>query len=235
MPTITFIAALLAGLFSFLSPCVLPIVPGFLAYLSGTTPSHADGARLKIFINSLLFVLGFSTVFALFGVLLNSVLANISTTLQLWLSRIGGIIIILFGLFLVGLLKIPFLDQDHKLEYKKNNKYPYISSFTFGAAFAIGWSPCVGAILGSIFTLAITQPSLSFILLLLYALGLGIPFLIAGLFVSQALVFISKFKTFFRYFNIIVGILLILLGILVFTQHLAAIANFSLVNRVVLS
>ena len=235
MATITLIAAFIAGIASFLSPCVLPILPGFLAYLSGTTSKDAAPSRLKLFMSSLLFVIGFSTVFALFGVLLNSTLQNISYGLQIWLSRIGGLVIILFGLFLLGLLNISFLQQDHKIELKRKFKNNYIGSFIFGAAFAVGWSPCVGAILGSIFTLAITEPQTSFLLLLIYALGLGLPFLIAGLFASQTIVFISKFKTFFKYFNIVIGIFLIILGILVFTQTLSTIANFSFLNKVVLS
>ncbi len=235
MATITIIAAFIAGLFSFLSPCVLPIIPGFLAYLSGTTPSEAHNARLKIFMNSLFFVLGFGVVFALLGVLLNTVLESVSYGVQEWLGRIGGIIIILFGLFLLGLIKIPFLQQDHKIDVGKRFRYSYVGSFVFGAAFAVGWSPCVGAVLGSIFTLAVTQPGQSFLLLTTYALGLGIPFLIAGVFASQTLLFIKRFSTFFRYFNIVVGILLIILGILVFTQSLNTIANFSLLNSVLLS
>ncbi len=235
MTTISFIAAFVAGILSFLSPCVLPIIPGYIAYLSGTAPKDAKGARWKIFLNSLFFVLGFSMVFALLGVLLNTVLEHVSYGVQEWLGRIGGLIIIVFGLFLLGLLKIPFLDQDHRIDTGKRYRYTYFGSFIFGAAFAVGWSPCVGALLGSVLSLAVAQPGTSFVLLLLYALGLGIPFLLAGVFASQVILFIQKFRVAFRYFNIVVGILLIILGILVFTQSLSAIANFSILNKWVLS
>jgi|SRR3989338_5446966 len=221
----TLIIAFLAGLVSFLSPCVLPLIPAFLAYLSGTT-TDAAGARFKIFLNSFFFVLGFSTIFALLGVLLNTVLENVSYSVQTWLSRIGGVIIILFALYILGLIKISFLEREHKFSVKKKFSIQYVTSFVFGAAFAVGWTPCVGAILGSVFALAVTKPGLGFALLMSYALGLGIPFLLVGLFTGQALKLINKSTTFLKYFNIIVGILLLLLGILVFTNKLNLIVNY---------
>ncbi|MCB9358967.1 sulfite exporter TauE/SafE family protein [Candidatus Woesearchaeota archaeon] len=233
MVEVTIIAAFIAGIVSFLSPCVLPLVPGFLAYLSGITLGEKPN-RWKLFGNSVAYVLGFSVIFALLGVLLNTVLENISYVVQEWLARIGGIIIILFGLYLLGLIKIPYLLQEHKLQVKKKFSITYVTSFVFGAAFAVGWSPCVGAILGSVFALAVTQPGLSFFLLVAYSLGLGIPFLIVGLFSEQALNWIRKFTTFMRYFNIIVGIFLIALGILVFTQTVNQVANFELLNNLLL-
>ena len=230
MVEVTIIAAFLAGIVSFLSPCVLPLIPGFLAYLSGTSLQNPKGARWKIFFNSVAFVLGFSLIFALLGVLLNTVLDKVSYTLQIWLSRIGGIIIILFGIYLLGLIKIPFLEREHKIAVKKKFSITYVTSFVFGAAFAVGWTPCVGAVLGSLFALAISKPGLSFILLAVYSLGLGLPFLLVGLFSAQALALINKMGRFLKFFNIVVGILLIILGILVFTQTLNVVANLSLVN-----
>ncbi len=230
MVEVTIIAAFLAGIVSFLSPCVLPLIPGFLAYLSGTSLEQPAGARWKIFFNSVAFVLGFSIIFALLGVLLNTVLDRIAYSTQLWLSRIGGIIIILFGLYLVGLIKLNFLEREHKLKVKKRFSITYVTSFVFGAAFAVGWTPCVGSVLGSIFALAVSKPTISFLLLTSYSLGLGIPFLLVGLFSTQALQFIRRLGPFLKYFNIIIGILLIILGILVFTQTLNQIANLNLVN-----
>lgn len=234
MVEITLIAAFIAGIISFLSPCVLPLIPGFLAYLSGTTLSNAKDARIKIFLNSVFYVLGFSVVFSLLGVLLNTVLESISYTVQLWLSRVGGIIIILFGLYLVGLIKFKFLEKEYTFKVKRKFRISYVTSFVFGAAFAVGWTPCVGAVLGSVFALAISKPGLSFILLLTYSLGLGLPFLLVGLFSTQAISLIKKLGPFIKYFNIIVGILLITLGILVFTQTLNLVANFSLINQILL-
>lgn len=234
MTDVTIIAAFIAGLFSFLSPCVLPLIPGFLAYLSGTSIRDAKNARLKIFLNSVAYVLGFATVFSILGVLLNTVLEQISYTVQIWLSRIGGTIIIFFGLYLLGLIKIKFLEEEHSFNVNKKFSITYVTSFVFGASFAVGWSPCVGAVLGSVLALAVSNPSLSFILLLVYSLGLGIPFLLAGLFSAQAMALIKKMGPFFTYFNYIVGILLIILGILVFTQTLNLVANFGILNSILL-
>jgi len=230
MAEITFIAVFIAGIISFLSPCVLPLIPGFLAYLSGTE----DKTQMKMFLNSAAFVLGFSTVFALLGVLLNTLLEGISYSVQTWLSRVGGVIIILFGLYLLGLIKIKFLQKEHKLRIKKKFSISYVTSYVFGAAFAVGWSPCVGAVLGSVLVLAASQPGISFALLMTYSLGLGIPFLLVGLFSSKALKLIQKSQKFFKYFNIVVGIFLVLLGILVFTQTLNLVANFGFINAILL-
>ncbi len=221
----TIIVSFIAGLISFISPCVLPLIPGFLAYLSGTSTGQ-QGIRLKIFLNSLAFVLGFSVVFALLGVLLNTVLERVSYVVQTWLSRIGGIVIILFALYILGLIKVSFLERDHKFAVKKKFSITYLTSFVFGAAFAVGWTPCVSAILGSVFALAVTKPSLGFVLLMSYALGLGIPFLLVGLFTTQAVNLINRSATVLKYFNIVVGILLLILGILVFTNKLNVVSNF---------
>jgi cytochrome c-type biogenesis protein len=216
--------AFVAGIVSFISPCILPLIPGFMAYLSQT--AETDGsARARTFINSIFFVLGFSSVFALLGVLLNTVLARSSFAVQTWLSRIAGLIIIFFALHILGLIKIRFLQSDHKLKAKRF-KSSYLTSYVFGASFAVGWTPCVGAILGSIFALAVANPVNSFVLLLAYAIGLGLPFLIVGIFTEQAMAFIGKSEKILRYFNIIVGILLLVLGILVFTNNLTSIASF---------
>lgn len=229
--TISFVA----GLVSFLSPCVLPLVPGFLAYLAGTgSKEGAQPTRLQLFLASVFFVLGFSVVFAALGVLLNTVLAATAYGVQTWLSRIGGIIIILFGLYLLGLIRPAFLEREHKLRVKRKFSSQYLTSFVFGAAFAVGWTPCVGAALGAILALAATQPGISFSLLLSYSLGLGVPFLIVGLFASQAQKFLSKPNRWVSYINKTFGVILIVLGILVFTESLSLIANLEILNRILL-
>jgi len=182
-------------------------------------------SQWEIFINSIFFVLGFSVVFSLVGVLLQSVLSNYAYTVQNYLAYIGGAVIILFGFYLLGLIRIGFLEREHKLKVKKKFKYAYLTSFIFGAAFAIGWTPCVGAVLGSILTLAVTSPSSAFSFLLAYSLGLGIPFLVVGLFTSQASKLIERIGPKLKYFNYAFGIILIVLGIFVFTQQLSRIAN----------
>ncbi len=229
-------AAFLAGIVSFLAPCVLPIIPGFLAYLAGVGTDAKGSDRREVFINSVFFVLGFSLVFALLGVLLNTLLESIAYDVQQWLSRIGGVLIIIFGLYLVGLVKIPFLERDHKFAVKTGGRYPkYLTSFLFGLAFAAGWTPCVGPALGVILGIAATQPTSAFVLLLTYALGLGIPFLIVGLFTAQATALISRYGKALRYLNILFGLILVALGVLIFTQQLSLIANFEFLNQYLLS
>ena len=231
------IGAFLGGLVSFLAPCVLPIIPGFLAYLAGTTTSEAQRnlpAGRQVFLNSAFFVLGFGIVFALLGVLLNTILENIAYDVQVWLSRIGGVMIIFFGLYLVRLIKIPFLDKEYKFGVKTRFKSRYATSFLFGLAFAAGWTPCVGPALGVILGLAATAPGSAFILLLAYALGLGIPFLIVGAFTGQAADFINRHAVGLKYLNIVFGIILLALGVLIFTQKLSLIANFEFFNKILL-
>jgi len=228
--------AVLAGLVSFLSPCVLPIVPGFLAYLAGSaTDQKQEPSRWQLFSASFFFVLGFSVIFALLGVLLNSVLSHVAYDVQLWLSRIGGVIIIFFGLYLLGLLRIKFLEREHKFRVTKQFDSRYLTSFVFGAAFAVGWTPCVGAALGAILALAATQPGATFTLLASYAIGLGIPFLIVGLFASGASRWFSRATKVLKWFNIVFGVILIALGVLVFTQSLSLVANFGPLNSLLLS
>jgi cytochrome c-type biogenesis protein len=232
---LTILFAFTAGLVSFLAPCVLPLIPGFLAYLAGTTPGEAEPSRKQTFLSAVFFVIGFSLVFAALGVLLNTVLERIAYDVQIWLARIGGAIIIFFGLYLTGLIKIGFLEQEHRLRVKKKFSSRYLTSAVFGAAFAVGWSPCVGAVLGAILGLAASQPGAAFYLLLAYAIGFGIPFLIIGLFAGQAQKLINRFARAAKYVNIAFGILLIFLGVLIFTGQLSRIANFELLNMLLLN
>ena len=244
----------LAGLGSFLSPCILPIIPGFLSYLSSASIKEAtnnDGdihnvqgknqvvfiskkARVNIFINTIYFVLGFSLVFSVLGVILNSVLAtSIGTDFQQYLSYIGGIIIAAFGVNLILSLKIARLNIEKKFTKIPKFKTSYITSFVFGLAFAAGWTPCVGPILGSTFTLAAANPGTAYNLLLAYSLGLGIPFLITGAFFSQATGIIKKITKHLKYFNLIMGSILIVVGILIFFNQLSLLVNIPFVGQLV--
>ncbi|MBI4447853.1 sulfite exporter TauE/SafE family protein [Candidatus Woesearchaeota archaeon] len=183
-----------------------------------------------IFVSSIFFVLGFSLVFSLLGVLLQSVLSGVSYGLQKWLGRIGGTIIILFGLYLLGLIRPKFLEKEYTLKVKRRFKYSFLTSFVFGAAFAVGWTPCVGAILGAILTLAATQPTNAFLLMLSYSIGLGVPFMLVGLFANEAQRFISWSSKWVAYANYVLGSILIMLGILVFTNQLSRIASLSIAS-----
>jgi cytochrome c-type biogenesis protein len=236
----------LAGAGSFFSPCILPIVPAFISYLSGTTLSEVqnqskDGAqvtvkkmtRLNIFLNTVYFVLGFSLVFAVLGVVFNSVLANVGTGFQGTLQSIGGIVIIGFGAYLILATRFRVLNFEKKMTGVRKFKTSYLTSFVFGAAFASGWTPCVGPILGSTLTLAATSPGAAYNSLLAYALGLGVPFLVTGAFFSQATGVIRRMVKHLKYFNPIMGGILIVLGILVFTNQLSIIGSFPLAGQVI--
>lgn len=228
MAEITLVLAFAAGIISFLSPCVLPLIPAFLTYLAGSSTKeiqkNASQAKTRIFLSSVFFVLGFSVVFSVLGVLLQSVLSSIAFDLRTYLGYVGGLFIIFFGLLLTGLIKVDFLQKEHKLRVQKTG-HQYLTSFLFGAAFAVGWTPCVGAVLGGVLTLAVTQPDAALPLMLAYSLGLGLPFLLGGLFLSRLTGFIQKIGPHLKTLNIVFGILLIVLGILVFTNTLNLVAN----------
>ncbi len=184
--------------------------------------------RWRIFFSSIFFVLGFSLVFSILGLLLQTILSNVSSLVQIWLGRVGGIIIILFGLFMLGLFTPSFLLREHKINLSKNRS-SFITSFIFGAAFAVGWTPCVSAALGAILTLAATQATSAFLLLFSYTLGLGLPFIILGFFAEKARPLLLKSGKWLNYFQRFFGIILIIIGMLIFTSQLNRIANLSFV------
>jgi len=231
---VTLIVAFVGGIVSFLSPCVLPIIPGFLAYLAGTSAQEEAPKRSQVLLHSALFVLGFSVIFALLGVLLNTVLEHAAYDTQIWLSRIGGVIIIFFGLFLMKLIRLPFLERAHTINVAGKFKSKHVTSVLFGAAFAAGWTPCVSAALGAILGLAASNPGTAFWLLMFYSFGLGVPFLVIGFFAADAGRVIQKFSKSLKYVNMVFGALLIVLGILIFTQDLALLANFEILNKILL-
>jgi len=241
MAEITIAIAVLAGLGSFVAPCILPMIPAFLAYISGSTLNELNQRDLKTFtinryriiLNTVFFVLGFSLVFSTLGVIINSTLSSASLNWIDGFNQVGGIIIISFGVFLLLSTKISKLNIEKKF-IPKRSKSSYPLSFVFGLAFAAGWTPCVGPILGTILTLAATTPSVAFNLLLAYSLGLGIPFILMGLFFSRATKIIKQMSKHLKYYNLILGGFIIILGILVFTNQLAYIANFPLLNNVLL-
>jgi len=270
-----------AGLASFLSPCILPILPGFISYLSGTAineaknstqdtsttsipsnenvgniESNSDGGgrgqqrqqqqrsstritltrtRLNIFLNTVYFVLGFSLIFAILGVILNSVLSVYGVGFQHYLTTIGGIVIVGFGVYLILSTRIRSLNFEKKLTLGKIPRFKtsYVTSLVFGAAFAAGWTPCVGPILGSTFALAATHPAAAYNSLLAYSIGLGIPFLITGAFFSRATGIIRRMVKHLKYFNLVMGGILVVVGVLLFTNHLILLANFPLVNQII--
>jgi len=227
---ITLLVAFVAGLVSFLSPCVLPIIPGFLAYLAGNSDTTQTPSRRSVLLHSVLFVAGFAAVFATLGVLLNSLLSLVAYDVQIYLARIGGVIIIIFGFFLMGLLRIPALERAHTIPVVGLVSSRSVTSFLFGAAFAAGWTPCVSAALGAILGIAAAQPSIAFWLLMVYALGLGLPFLLIGFFATGMQHFVARNTQTLRIINVSFGAVLVILGVLIFTQQLARFANFEFIT-----
>ena len=242
MQEVTIAIAAIAGLGSFLAPCILPMIPAFLAYISGTTITELQrnngtvnlvSNRLNIVLNTVFFVLGFSIVFSVFGVILNSVLSSSTANLISGFNQIGGVIIIGFGAFMLLSTKFKNLNFEKRF-FPNRTKASYPLSFLFGLAFAAGWTPCIGPILGSILTLAATSPGQSFTLLLAYSFGLGIPFILMGVFFSRFTRVIKSLSKHLKYYSIIMGSFIIVLGVLVYTNQLATIASFPLLNNLLL-
>lgn len=227
---ITLAIAILAGLVSFLSPCVLPLVPAYIGYLSGATVT-AEGVSLAerrdTFLHALGFVLGFSVIFILLGVTAWSI-GDVLYTYLPWLSRIGGIVLVVFGLALMGVFRLPFLYSQKRIEVKVNPSLGYLSSFIIGVFFGAGWTPCVGPILGGILILASQASTATHgaLLLTAYSLGLGIPFLLVGAAFEAASGTIRRLNRRSNWVSIVSGLILVLLGIAVLTNQLQVLARY---------
>lgn len=189
--------------------------------------------RWGTFLASVFFVLGFSVVFSLVGVLLQTVLSNSAYAVQEWLGRVGGVIIIAFGLFTMGIWEPAFLQREYKFAARTFSSR-HLTSFVFGAAFAVGWTPCVSAALGAILALAATSPGSAFWLLVAYTLGIGIPFLIVGMFAGEAAALIRRAGNSLVWIQRVFGALLVALGILIFVGELSRIANLEFLTTLLL-
>ena len=214
-----------AGFISFLSPCVLPLIPGYISFISGQSLKEILESKSVKIIPLVLFCFGFSTVFILLGAsasFLSQALLKNSETLRI----IAGIIIIIFSLQLLGFINIPILNTDKRFEAKKSSNilFPYV----IGLAFGFGWTPCIGPILGSILALASIEETLSkaLILLSLYSLGLAIPFIFSGYLIQKFLIFSKNFKKNINIFSKIGGIILLITGVLILTNQLQAIGFY---------
>ena len=230
MEEISYSYVLLAGLLSFLSPCVLPIVPGYLCFIAGTSLDKVldDNSmiRVNIFKYALSFVLRFSTVFILLGAsatILSSLLYEYIDILRI----VGGIIIIIFGIHFTQIIQIPFLNNDTRFQLQ-NYRSGLFGSYIIGLSFAFGWTPCIGPILGSVLSIAASSETVTtgIILLMIYSAGLGIPFLLAAYGIGGFLKFLSKIRKYIRTIEIFTGLLLILFGFLILTNRIQEIAFF---------
>lgn len=212
---ISFGLAFLAGIASFLSPCVFALVPAYVGYLGGRAAGgEADGKnRFVTFTHGLAFVLGFSIVFVILGIAA-SALGGVLYDLRIWMARLGGLVIMVFGLHMIGVFRIPFLEYDTRVQTLPDPKMGYLSSALMGVFFSAGWSPCVGPVLGAILTFALNGGSIAYGALLLsaYSAGLAIPFLIAALGIGWVTLILRKYSRLMRYIEIIMGILMVIVG-----------------------
>jgi len=230
MIDVPLMSAFLAGVLMFLAPCTLPIVPGYLAFIAGVPAGQvgATGSRRRIFINAVAFVLGFSVIFILLGVFAASIGALLGPW-RLVLGRVAGAVIILFGLTMLGVFNIPLLSGERRLRLPHwlSLGHPH-SSFLVGALFALGWSPCIGPILGSILYLAGTSMSAvhGALLLAVFSLGLAIPFLLCAWAIGQADSFVQRAGPITRVLSVAGGIILVLLGALMLTGNMGLLISW---------
>ncbi len=229
---ITLGLAFLAGLASFLSPCVFSLVPAYVGYLGGRAAGGetSESNRFTTFTHGLAFVLGFSIVFVSLGVA-TSVFGRFLFDLRFLLSKVGGVIVVIFGLHMIGVFRIPFLEYDTRVQQLPDRKWGYLSSALMGVFFSAGWSPCVGPVLGAILTLVLNGGSVSqgVSLLTAYSAGLGIPFLLAALGVGWVSLTLRKYGKVMRYVEVGMGLILVIVGIMLFTgifERIAAAGQF---------
>lgn len=227
--TVTYPAAFIAGIFSFFSPCILPLIPGYFTFITGyslddMTGGAIGGIRKQVFISTLAFVFGFSVVFILLGAsasFVGSVLFRYRDGIRI----IGGIIIVVFGIHLTGLIRIPLLDFERRIQLDRKPIH-FLGTFMVGMAFGAGWSPCIGPLLGSILVIAGGKETVQegMALLGIYSAGLAVPFIVISVFINFLLVFIKKTTRTLKYLNWAAGILLIILGLVLMTDQLNLLA-----------
>jgi cytochrome c-type biogenesis protein len=223
--------AFMAGLVSFLSPCILPVVPSYLAFISGLTledlreSSTADARRAAV-INSVLFVIGFSAVFMTMGWVATSFGRGVAAALP-WLTRAGGVVMIAFGLYMLGALRLPALARERRIRLSSRPVGP-LGSLVVGIAFGAGWTPCIGPILGSILLYASLESTMAHgsVLLATYALGLGIPFVIASVAFNWFIAGTERLKQWMVPLSRTAGAMLLLIGLLMATGRFATMTAF---------
>jgi len=223
--TVSFPAAFVAGLLSFFSPCVLPLIPAYFTFITGfsieeLTEEYNSEIRKKVFLSTFLFVLGFSLVFILMGASA-SYLGGLMYTYKKLIRIIGGILIIILGIHLTGLIRIPGLDFEKRVTLEKKPLH-FLGTLIIGMAFGAGWSPCIGPLLGSILIVAGSQETVwqGVVLLGIYSAGLAIPFIIMSIFINFLLIFIKKASKVLKYVNVVAGVVLIVVGLILVSNKL---------------
>jgi cytochrome c-type biogenesis protein len=232
MESVGLFTAFLFGILSFLSPCVLPLVPGYISFISGLSfeelreTTNTKKFLIKTLLSSISFVLGFSIVFVALGASATAIGKFLSENMNI-ISKIAGVIIILFGLHMAGIFKIKFLNYEAKLKLQ-GKPIGIIGAFLVGFAFAFGWTPCIGPVLATILVLASQQETIKqgILLLSVYSLGLGIPFILTSLSINFFFNWFSKVRRHLNVVEIVSGVVLILLGVLIFTNSLGVISSY---------
>ncbi|MGD0236455.1 MAG: cytochrome c biogenesis protein CcdA [Syntrophorhabdales bacterium] len=227
---VTAFLALSAGILSFFSPCVLPLVPSYLIFISGATiDSYTELSSIQhrktLLLHSISFIVGFSLVFVSLGIS-SSLLGNLFSTYERWIVRIGGLLLIVFGLNMLNVLKIPFLNQE-KMCHMRTKPIGLLGSFLIGITFSLGWTPCIGPVLASILLIASTTSTVTqgMYLLSLYSLGLAIPFFVAALLVGRILYLMQKYGWVVKYSSYVIGGLLIGIGVLLASGYFARLSE----------
>ena len=227
---VSLFVAFIAGALSFVSPCVLPLVPAYLGYLGGQVVTAKGDilSRSATFLHGLFFVLGFSAIFVALGAAASGI-GRLLFPYRGVLMKIGGVVTIVFGLHTLEVLKIPFLYRDTRRDYQPRAGLGYLSSALLGFFFGAGWSPCVGVTLGAILTLALNEATVGrgALLLFVYSMGLGIPFLLMALGVGRVAGFLPRVRWAMRAVTIVSGLFLIVLGVMVFTDSLGWLARWA--------
>lgn len=232
---ISFLAALGAGFISFISPCVLPLIPGYLSFISGVSVADMSAAEKrgevlrKVALSSLIFVLGFSAVFITLGASATAVGKFLLSNKIGFFNRIAGAVIVVLGLHVMGIIRIPFLNYEKRIQ-TRSKPLGALGTFFVGVAFAFGWTPCIGPILGGILGLAANQGTVGqgMLLLTFYSLGLGIPFLVTAISFNWFLGFSGFFKKHFRSIEVVSGLLLVAIGLLIFFNQFGVLSNWLL-------
>ena len=229
---ISLVAAFSAGLLSFVSPCVLPLVPSYISYITGLSIEQLTDSTVRskfkkaIVVNALLFIGGFSAVFVAFGATA-SFIGQVFMTYQDYIRQIGGVLIVIFGLYLLGVLNIRFLKMEHRFQFK-NRPVGYVGSFLIGVAFAAGWTPCVGPVLVTILMYAGTTDSMlnGVLLLMSYSLGLGLPLFLTALGVDRFLTYFKQARVYLWGVSTVSGVLLIAVGVMMYANSLTMLTSF---------
>jgi cytochrome c-type biogenesis protein len=224
--TLGVVVAFTAGLLSFLSPCVLPLVPSYVGYLTGMTQPESGVQRRATLAHALLFILGFSLVFILLGATATA-LGRALGYYQVWLQRAGGVLVILFGLFCLGVFNWRWLTRERRLHFERK-PVGYLGSALVGMAFAAGWTPCIGPVLGGILGLAASSSDVSrgMLLLAVYSAGLALPFLLAAFAVESFLEWFQRFRPFLPWVMRISGVMLVAVGLLLVSGEFTRLAGW---------